>query len=101
MDQIMSSSLHVPKIYPHLSVFQFQENRDESSHSYFSNLYENYKEWCEQYREMLEKRNIHPVQDIRNYVAEKRQQLQDAEESARATATHMCEHAYFAIIEKG
>mmetsp|Transcript_3036 Transcript_3036/g.6458 ORF Transcript_3036/g.6458 Transcript_3036/m.6458 type:complete len:493 (+) Transcript_3036:2-1480(+) len=50
---------------------------------------------------MIENSNFHPVQDIRNYVAEKRQQLHDAEESARATANNIYENAYFTIIEKG
>jgi len=92
-------------------IFHFQRSRDESHHSYFSDLYESYKVWCEQYREMIENRNFHPVQDfsatfqdIRNYVAEKRQaaaqQLHDAEQSAVATASNMYENAYFTLIEK-
>ena len=74
--------------------FHFQESRDVSQHSYFSNLYESYKEWATQ-------QNFHPVQDIRNFVAEKRISLQEAEQSAVATASHMYDYAYFTIIEKG
>ena len=96
-----SSHLFYPTNNLQPLAFQFQKNRDESSHSVFSNLYMNYKDYCDQYREMLEQRNFHPVQDIRNYLAEKREQLHEAEESALATATHMYEHAYFALIEKG
>ncbi|KAL7539159.1 hypothetical protein ACHAXR_009065 [Thalassiosira sp. AJA248-18] len=88
--------------------FQFQGSRDQSHHSYFSNLYESYKVWWEQ-------RNLHPVQDIRNYVAEKREhtvvpfldfleQLHHAEQSAVATASeslsNMYENAYFTLIQK-
>jgi hypothetical protein len=64
-------------------VFQFQESRDVSQHSYFSNLYESYKDWCtQQYRDMA-------------------QTLHEAEQSAVATASHMYDYAYFTIIEKG
>eukprot|EP00584_Thalassiosira_punctigera_P009881 CAMPEP_0172533364 /NCGR_PEP_ID=MMETSP1067-20121228/6095_1 /TAXON_ID=265564 ORGANISM="Thalassiosira punctigera, Strain Tpunct2005C2" /NCGR_SAMPLE_ID=MMETSP1067 /ASSEMBLY_ACC=CAM_ASM_000444 /LENGTH=737 /DNA_ID=CAMNT_0013318001 /DNA_START=524 /DNA_END=2740 /DNA_ORIENTATION=+ len=84
--------------------FQFQESRDESHHSFFSNLYESYTVWCEQYREMIENRRFHPVQNIRNFVAEKSQQLHHAEQSAVATASeslsNMYENAYFTFIEK-
>lgn len=77
--------------------FQFQDSRDESHHTYFSNLYESYIEW-------YERRDFHPVQDIRNYVAEKTQQLHHAEQTAVATASeslsNMYENAYFTIIEK-
>lgn len=79
--------------------FQFQECRDESNHSYFSDLYESYKEWCDQHY-----RNFHPVQGIRNYVVEKTQQLHHAEQTAVASASeslsNMYENAYFALIEK-
>eukprot|EP00571_Detonula_confervacea_P013703 CAMPEP_0172307942 /NCGR_PEP_ID=MMETSP1058-20130122/8690_1 /TAXON_ID=83371 /ORGANISM="Detonula confervacea, Strain CCMP 353" /LENGTH=835 /DNA_ID=CAMNT_0013020259 /DNA_START=180 /DNA_END=2687 /DNA_ORIENTATION=- len=84
--------------------FHFQVSRHESHHSHFSDLYESYKVWCEQYREMVENRNFHPVIGIRNFVAEKRQQLHHAEQSAVATASeslsNMYENAYFTLIEK-
>lgn len=85
---------HQPKRHKTKQSFHFQESRDVSHHSYFSNLYESYKEWATQ-------QNFHPVQDIRNFVAEKRQSLQEAEQSAVATASHMYDYAYFTIIEKG
>jgi uncharacterized coiled-coil DUF342 family protein len=75
-------------------------NRDESHRSYFSDLYESYKVWCDQYREMIECRHFNPVQDIRNYVAEKTQQLHHAEQSAVATASESLQNAYFSLIEK-
>ncbi len=80
--------------------FVFSVNRDESHRSYFSDLYESYKVWCDQYREMIESRHFNPVQDIRNYVAEKTQQLHHAEQSAIATASESLQNAYFSLIEK-
>jgi len=77
--------------------FHFKENRDESHSSYFSNLYENYKDWCAKKTLSSPK---HAVQDIRNFAAEKIQQLHDAEQTAVATASNIYEHAYFALIEK-
>ena len=75
-------------------LFTFQESRDVSHHSYFSNLYESYREWATQ-------QNFHPVQDIRNFVAEKRQTLHEAEQSAVEAASQVYDYAYFTIIEKG
>jgi hypothetical protein len=80
--------------------FEFSVNRDESHRSYFSDLYESYKVWCDQYREMIECRHFNPVKDIRNYVAEKTQQLHHAEQSAVATASESLQNAYFSLIEK-
>lgn len=84
--------------------FQFEESRNQSHNSYFSNLYESYKIWCEQYREMIENRTFHPVQDIRNFVAKKSEQLHHAEQSAVATASEslssLYENAYFTLIER-
>lgn len=84
--------------------FQFQASRHESHQSHFSDLYESYKDWCDQYRERIENRTFHPVQDIRNFVAQKTQQLHHAEQSAMATASDslssMYENAYFTLIEK-
>ena len=74
--------------------FTFQESRDVSHHSYFSNLYESYREWITQ-------QNFHPVQDIRNFVAEKRHTLHEAEQSAVEAASQVYDYAYFTIIEKG
>lgn len=80
--------------------FHFQVSRDESHHSYFSNMYESYKVWHDQYRELIENRTFHPVQDMRKFMTEKTQQLHEAEQSAVANASELCENAYFALIEK-
>lgn len=66
-------------------------SRDESHHSYFSDLYESYKVWCG---------NRHPVQDIRNYVAEKTQQLHNAEQSAERRLSESLSNMYAFLIEK-
>jgi hypothetical protein len=81
--------------------FRFQETRNESHPSYFSDLYESYKVWCDhQYRGIMENRSFNSLQDLRNFVAEKTQQLHHAEQSAVATASESLQHAYFSLIEK-
>lgn len=73
--------------------FEFQIGReDESHHSYFSDLYESYKVWYEE--------NFHPVQDIRNYVAEKTQQLHHAEQSAVRRTSEGLSNMYSLLVEK-
>lgn len=79
--------------------FHFKETRDETHSSYFSNLYENYKDWCDKIHPALPSPK-HAVQDIRSFASEKIQQLHDAEQNAVATASNIYEHAYFKIIEK-
>ena len=56
--------------------------------TFFSNLYEAYKERYDQYRSMMESADFHPVQDLRNIIAEKAQR---AEESAKESAQSMYE----------
>ena len=80
--------------------FRFQESRIESHPSYFSDLYVSYKVWCDQYRGIMESRSFNSLQDIRNFVAEKTQQLHHAEQSAVASASESLQHAYFSVIEK-
>jgi hypothetical protein len=80
--------------------FRFQEARIESHPSYFSDLYESYKVWCDQYRGIMESRSFNSLQDIRNFVVEKTQQLHNAEQSAVASASESLQHAYFSLIEK-
>lgn len=82
--------------------FHFQDCSNDEGPNYFTNLYENYKTTYEQYRQRLEIGDFHPVlQDIKNYVSTKRQQLTKAEEQAKAAASHMCEHAYFTLVDRG
>ena len=78
--------------------FYFQCSNDES-HVFFSQLYENYKKRYEQCKHEME--NFHPVQDMRNFMAEKRQRLHEVEEHAIAAASNMYENAYFSIIDRG
>jgi len=81
--------------------FRFRESSHDNPPTFFTNLYENYKRRYEQYRQMLENPNFHPVQDFRNFMAEKKQQIYEAEENAMATASHMYENAYFTFVNKG
>jgi Mg2+ and Co2+ transporter CorA len=48
----------------------------------------------------MENRSFNSLQDLRNFVAEKTQQLHHAEQSAVATASESLQHAYFSLIEK-
>ena len=77
-------------------LFQFQGSRDDSHQSYFSDLYESYKDWCDQYRN----RNFHPVQDLKDYVAEKTQQLHNVEQAAMRRTSESLSNMYSVLIEK-
>jgi hypothetical protein len=77
-----------------LSVFRFSVDTHQEEPRLFSNLYESYKHRYEQYRNMMEDADFHPVQDFRNILADT---AQHAEESAMATAQSM----YETIIQPG
>ena len=79
------------------SVFRFSVETHHVQSNFFSDLYESYKRRYEQYRHMVETADFHPVQDFRNILAGTAQQLEKAEESAYATATHM----YETIVQPG
>lgn len=85
-------------------LFRFVEESHQDEPNFFSNLYETYKNTYEQMinnapdfkpvqdlREMVAKADFHPVQDLKNLMAETAQQISNAEESAKATASHMYE----------
>lgn len=74
--------------------FYFHESTTDQQPNLFTNLYENYKQRYEQYRNMLESADFHPVKDFRNFMAE-------AEENAIATANQMYENAYHTLITPG
>ena len=78
--------------------FQFIETTHDTTPGFFTNLYENYNQRYEQYKRIQE---MQPVQNIRNFVAVKRQQLVEAEEHAMAAASNMYEHAYSTFIHRG
>lgn len=83
--------------YPFVAVvlvFRFSVDTQREQPTFFSNLYESYKQRYDQYRNMIEKADFHPVQGFRNILAETAQQ---AEESATATAQIM----YETIIQPG
>lgn len=83
-----------PLIVSFLEGFRFHESTNDEQPNYFSNLYENYRQRYEQYRNMIENADFRPVQDFRNFMAE-------AEENAMATATHMYENAYNSLVRPG
>ena len=76
------------------NLFRFHESTTDEQPNFFTNLYENYKQRYEQYRNLLESADFHPVQDFRNFMAE-------AEENALATANQMYENAYHTLITPG
>eukprot|EP00550_Attheya_septentrionalis_P006772 CAMPEP_0198295274 /NCGR_PEP_ID=MMETSP1449-20131203/26888_1 /TAXON_ID=420275 /ORGANISM="Attheya septentrionalis, Strain CCMP2084" /LENGTH=643 /DNA_ID=CAMNT_0043995529 /DNA_START=746 /DNA_END=2677 /DNA_ORIENTATION=+ len=81
--------------------FRFPENVDDDSPDFFTNLYENYHNWYEQTKDRLENSDFHPVQGIRNYMAEKRQQIVEKEKNAMATASNLAENAYNRLVSPG
>ncbi|CAJ1934807.1 unnamed protein product [Cylindrotheca closterium] len=74
--------------------FRFQVDIHREEPTFFSNLYESYKQRYEQYRSLVENSDFHPVKDFRTYLNDRAQQ---ADESARATAHNMYER----IIQSG
>jgi len=82
--------------------FIFQDPSDEEAcSSFFTNLFLSYKKTYEQYREKIESSRLVSVQNFRRYVDDKRQQMQEVEEHAKAVASNMYENAYFTFVEKG
>eukprot|EP00934_Nitzschia_sp_Nitz4_P006770 Nitzschia sp. Nitz4//scaffold10_size219509//126562//129189//NITZ4_001436-RA/size219509-augustus-gene-0.275-mRNA-1//-1//CDS//3329532944//6760//frame0 len=75
-------------------MFRFAVDTQREEPTFFSNLYESYKQSYEKYRHIVDSPNFHPVQDFRNILAETAQQ---AEESATATAQIM----YETIVQPG
>ena len=78
--------------------FQFLETTHDTTPALFTTLYENYNEGYKQYMKLKE---MKPVQNLRNFVANRRQQFVEAEEHAIAAASDMYEHAYYMFIDKG
>jgi hypothetical protein len=68
------------------SSFQFVASPHDESPGFFTNLYESYM-----------KRYV----GLENFMAEKRQQFQEAEEQAKAAASSIAENAYHRFIDKG
>jgi hypothetical protein len=76
------------------AVFRFLKDRQREEPNFFTNLFESYRHRYEQYKNMVENADFHPVQNFRNKIAETAHQ---AEESALATAQNM----YETIIQPG
>eukprot|EP00551_Chaetoceros_affinis_P013528 CAMPEP_0203686470 /NCGR_PEP_ID=MMETSP0090-20130426/49076_1 /ASSEMBLY_ACC=CAM_ASM_001088 /TAXON_ID=426623 /ORGANISM="Chaetoceros affinis, Strain CCMP159" /LENGTH=847 /DNA_ID=CAMNT_0050555695 /DNA_START=380 /DNA_END=2919 /DNA_ORIENTATION=+ len=93
-----STFLNRRKRYQPKKNFQFPETTHDTTPGFFTNLYENYNQRYEQYKNI---QKMQPVQNIRNFVAVKRQQLVEAEEHAMAAASNMYEHAYSTFIHRG
>ncbi len=98
LSTIASTSFNRRKRLRPKKIFQFPETTHDTTPGFFTNLYENYNQRYEQYKNI---QKMQPVQNIRNFVAEKRQQLVEAEEHAMAAASNMYEHAYSTFIHRG
>mmetsp|Transcript_22123 Transcript_22123/g.27137 ORF Transcript_22123/g.27137 Transcript_22123/m.27137 type:complete len:830 (-) Transcript_22123:192-2681(-) len=84
--------------------FYFQETTHDKTPAFFTNLFENYVTGYNQYNAKirpLESSIRNMESSIRSYVANKRQQLYVAEETAMAAASNMYEHAYSTFVHKG
>jgi len=78
--------------------FHFDETTHDQTPGFFTTLYENYKDNHEEHRHRIEQfENMHPVQDFRNFVANRAHRLNEAEEHARIVASK----AYFTLVDRG
>lgn len=82
-------------------MFRFEEGSSDEPPGFFTNIYENYKQRYEEYRDRIGAADFHPVQDLRNFMSETRQTIVEAEEHAVAKATNMCENAYTSVVAPG
>ncbi|KAG7366814.1 hypothetical protein IV203_029484 [Nitzschia inconspicua] len=81
--------------------FRFREDVQREEPNYFSNLYESYKLRYDRYKAMVENADFHPVQDIRNLVAETAQQAAKTAQSAEETAMKSAQNMYETIVQPG
>jgi len=82
-------------------MFRFSEDIEREEPNYFSNLYESYKLRYEQYKAMVENADFHPVQDIRNLVAETAQHAAKSAQSAEESAMKSAQNMYETIVQPG
>lgn len=83
------------------TTFQFSETMDETPPTFFMNIYENYKLKYEEYREKFENTDFPSMQNVRNFMLEKTQEMNEARERTMETASKMYDKAYFSIIDEG
>jgi hypothetical protein len=82
-------------------LFRFSIDIQREEPNYFSNLYESYKERYERYKTMVENADFHPVQDIRNKIAETAQQAAKTAHSVEESAMKSAQNMYESIIQPG
>jgi hypothetical protein len=61
---------------PLFKVFRFSVETQSEESSFFSDLYESYRQRYEHYKNMIENADFHPVQDFRNILAETAQKIE-------------------------
>eukprot|EP00536_Pseudo-nitzschia_multiseries_P014723 jgi/Psemu1/262368/estExt_Genewise1Plus.C_7590026 len=82
-------------------VFRFRREVEREGPNYFSDLYETYKNRYDRYKNMLENADFHPVQDLRNLVAETAQQAAKTAHSAEESAIKSAQNMYETIVQPG
>ena len=81
-------------------MFHFLEERQYDEPSFFTNLYDTFHNRYEQMKQAAERIDFHPVQDLKNLMAETRQHIVEAEESAIATGRNMYEKLVPAGVDR-
>lgn len=82
-------------------MFRFREDVQREDHSFFSNLYEAYRQRYEWYKSMVENADFHPVQEFRNLVSETAQQAAKTAQSAEESAMKSAQNVYETIVQPG
>ena len=83
------------------SAFRFRRDIEREGPNYFSNLYEAYKIRYDRYKNMIEKADFHPVQDLSHLVAETAQQVAKTAHSAEESAMKSAENMYETFVQPG
>ena len=82
-------------------VFRFRRDIEREGPNYFSDLYEAYRVGYDKYKNMIENADFHPVQDLRNLVAETAQQAAQTAHSAEESAMKSAQNMYETIVQPG
>jgi len=81
--------------------FKFGDSNHGEEPSFFTNLYESYKNRYDQYIQQMEKSDLMPSLDLSKYMTHKKNQIYEAEKHALTKANQIYDSAYFTFIEEG
>jgi len=82
-------------------LFRFREDIQREEPNFFSNVYEAYKIRYDKYKTMVENAEIHPVQELRNLMAEAAQRAAKTAQSAEQFSVNTATAAYETIVQPG